>query len=78
MKSTWDNNDSSTRRCLFWGCLLFVLGIGMVGYCGHMEQYLGELQPDLVKFSGWVTTIAGLVLFLLGILQSPIRRRRTQ
>jgi hypothetical protein len=43
MKMTWDKNDSSPRRSLSIGFVLFILGIGVVAYCGYMEQYEREL-----------------------------------
>ena len=74
MKSTWDRKDSSRRRNLLIGFLLFVLGIGISGYCGYMERYAAEPAPDFLKVFGLISFLAGLGWFLLGILQSPIRR----
>jgi hypothetical protein len=74
MKSTWKKSDSPQRRNLGAGFALFVIGVGVTAYCGYMERYIGDPQPDVLKLLGWGLLFIGFVLFVLGILQSPIQR----
>ena len=74
MKTTWKKSDRSHRRKLAFGFLLVVLGIGITSYCGYMARYLGDPQPDGLKLFGWGSLLIGLVLYVLGLLQSPIHR----
>jgi hypothetical protein len=74
MKSTWKKADSPRRRNLCIGCALFVTGICIAAYCGYMDRYIDEPQSAVLVLAGWGSLFAGLTLFLLGILQGPIRR----
>jgi hypothetical protein len=74
MKSTWKKSHAARRRNLRRGAILFVVGIGITSYIGYMERHLGDPQADFLKLLGWGLLLAGLVLFLIGMLQSPVGR----
>jgi hypothetical protein len=57
-----------------FGFVFFVVGVGIAACCGWMERYVGDPQPEALKMLGWGLLLIGLILFLLGVLQSPIRR----
>jgi hypothetical protein len=57
------------------GSTLFVVGLAAAAYCGYMERYVGDPQPDFVRIVGWSCLLVGLVAFVLGVFQGPVRRQ---
>ncbi len=73
--NTWRKPDKPFRRLLSIGCWLFVAGVAIAAYCGCDERYGDDIANVWLKLGGWTLFFVGLVLFLLGLFQSPIRRR---
>lgn len=69
-----NRDDRTRRRHLAVGTILFVLGVSIAAYLGYVERYVGESQLDIVKLVAWGMVIGGLILFLLGLLQSRMHR----
>ena len=74
MESTGKKSTSPRRRNLAIGFTLFVIGIAITAYCGYMDRYAGEPQSAALLLAVWGSLFVGVVLYLLGILQSRIRR----
>ncbi|MSU80086.1 MAG: hypothetical protein EXS16_18595 [Gemmataceae bacterium] len=72
---TWRKPDAQRRRLLSIGCWLFVAGVAIAAYCGCDERYGDGIANVWLKLGAWTLHFVGLVLFLLGLFQSPIRRR---
>lgn len=74
-------NDTSPKpgpvpqRFLSIGFWLFVAGIATAAYCGYHERYGEGYAIVWLKLGGWTLMLLGLSLYLLGLFQSPIRRR---
>jgi hypothetical protein len=57
------------------GFLCFVVGVGIAAYCGYSNRYTSVPASGLLTIVGWALLFIGLVWFILGLLQGPIRRR---
>ena len=69
------NPEAPRRRLLSIGCGIFVTGIAIAAYCGYRERYGDGSVNAWLKLGGWAMLLLGLVMFLLGLFQSAIRRR---
>jgi NhaP-type Na+/H+ or K+/H+ antiporter len=56
------------------GFVVFVVGIALVANGGVSERHIGNPPDDLLKLLAWGLLFSGLIIFLLGLLQSSIRR----
>jgi hypothetical protein len=74
-KSTWRKSDGPSRRNMACGFLCFVVGIGIAAYCGYSNRHADAPASGFLTLVGWALLLIGLVWFILGLLQGPIRRR---
>jgi hypothetical protein len=74
MRSTWTKSDYARQSLFATGFTLFIAGLAIASYCGYQESYIGDPQSDLLIFAGWCLLFTGLLLFLGGLILSPIHR----